>query len=161
MNDNEIERVAAAINALRPDWPSASLRTLITNKLGSRPRRDVAVALTWVACDSTTKTPARVLEAGPWWRAAAFDVEHVQRPPRKSEDCPKHPGNWRDSCHGCAADRLADDDTTYNPRRTQAGDRIATLRGLLSTAKANLCPCGIDPRLCADHDPRTTEGEAK
>src|SRR5690606_24893959 len=31
--------------------------------------RDVAVAMAWVAADPESKTPARVLEAGPWWAA--------------------------------------------------------------------------------------------
>lgn len=70
MNENERDRIAAAINALRPDWPTASIRTLIADKLNNRTRRDVAVALAWVACESATKTPARVLEAGPWWHAS-------------------------------------------------------------------------------------------
>lgn len=73
MNEHEIERLAAAANALRPDWPAASLRTFIAKNLADRPRRDVAVALAWVACEANTAKPARVLEAGPWWRAAAVE----------------------------------------------------------------------------------------
>lgn len=73
MNDHEAQRIAASVHALRPDWPTSSLLTLIRKNLIDRPRRDVAVALTWVACETTTHTPARVLEQGPWWRAAAVD----------------------------------------------------------------------------------------
>lgn len=69
MNDHEAQRIAAAISAARPDWPAASLLTLIRKNLANRPRRDVFVALAWVACEAETKTPARVLEPGPWWRA--------------------------------------------------------------------------------------------
>lgn len=68
MNDHEIERIAAATNALRPDWPLESLRTFIATKLGTRARRDVAVALAYVACEAETQTPARVLGPGPWWK---------------------------------------------------------------------------------------------
>ena len=76
MNENEIERIAHAANALRPDWPIGSIRTLLSKpELAHRPRRDVAVALTWVACESKSKTPARVLEAGPWWQAVADPSE--------------------------------------------------------------------------------------
>jgi len=81
MNEFEVQRIAAAMNHLRPDWPVASLRTLITEKLGERARRDVAVALAWVACESNTATPARVLEAGPWWKAAAVDGGAHHREP--------------------------------------------------------------------------------
>lgn len=73
MNDHEAQRIAAAFHQLRPDWPASSLLTLIRKNLLDRPRRDVAVALAWVACESGTATPARVLETGPWWRAAGVD----------------------------------------------------------------------------------------
>lgn len=74
MNENEISRIAAATNALRPDWPTTSIRSLLNRpELINKPRRDVAVALAWVACEADSKTPARVIEAGPWWRAAALD----------------------------------------------------------------------------------------
>lgn len=74
MNDLEITRVAAAIHELRPDWPASSLRTLIAKHMANKPRRDVTVALAWVACESGTSTPGRVLEAGPWWRAAGIEA---------------------------------------------------------------------------------------
>lgn len=74
MNTGEIDRIAASVNVLRPDWPVTSLRTLLSRpELASKPRRDVAVALAWVACESVSLTPARVLENGPWWRAAAIE----------------------------------------------------------------------------------------
>ena len=74
MNDHEAERIAAAMNHLRPDWPVRQLRTLLASpSLADRPRRDVTVALAWVACESATANPYRVLEAGPWWKAAAVD----------------------------------------------------------------------------------------
>jgi hypothetical protein len=74
MNEHEIDRIAAAMNQLRPDWPVKSLRTLLSKpQIADRPRRDVTVALAWVACETATATPARVLEAGPWWRAAAIE----------------------------------------------------------------------------------------
>lgn len=65
----EIDRLAAAINALRPDWPASSLRTFIDTHLAGRALPDAAIALTWVACDPTSRTPKRVLESGPWWQA--------------------------------------------------------------------------------------------
>lgn len=70
MNITAIDRIAAAINCLRPDWPVSSIRTLITARLSERAAVDVAVALTVVACDPTSKTPARVIEDGNWWKVA-------------------------------------------------------------------------------------------
>lgn len=74
MNSHEIERIAASMNQLRPDWPEAQLTTLLRDeRITHRPRRDVAVALAWVACEAGTANPYRVLEAGPWWKAAGTE----------------------------------------------------------------------------------------
>lgn len=69
MNPTAIVRIAAAANSLRPDWPSSSIVTLLTKNLAERAYRDVAVAMAWVATDPESKTPARILEQGPWWLA--------------------------------------------------------------------------------------------
>ena len=101
MNEHEIERIACAFGVLRPDWPVPSLRTLLRRpELANRPRRDVAVALAWVASESATVTPARVLENGPWWRAAAIEGgtrghQHVARVYGLTE------GDPREVCHIC------------------------------------------------------------
>ncbi len=135
MNDNEAARIADMAHALRPDWPVASLRTLLArHELASKSRRDVAVALAWVACESETTTPARVIESGPWWRAA--NVEHpdrtIRRPPQKHEECAIHVGEWRDFCRACVADRkaAAEDDAAptsgrWTPERIRADVRAA------------------------------------
>lgn len=71
---SEIDRTAAAIHNLRPDWPTKSLTTFIGTDMASMAYTDVTTALTIVAVDPKTQTPRRVLEAGPWWAAvqAAF-----------------------------------------------------------------------------------------
>lgn len=79
MNDHETDRIAGAMHLLRPDWPTQQIRTLIRDKLADRPRRDVAVALAWIACESGTSNPYRVLETGPWWTAAAVDGQTTGR----------------------------------------------------------------------------------
>jgi hypothetical protein len=110
MNENEQQRIADAVNRLRPDWPVASLLSLLRGpKLASRPRRDVAVALAWVACESATRTPARVLEQGPWWQAATAEggEDSRWRPPKAEDACKHHPGEWRDRCRSCAANEKA------------------------------------------------------
>ena len=142
MNDHEIDRIAAAANALRPDWPLGSIRTLLTKKLAHRPRRDVAVALAWIACEPNTATPARVLEDGPWWRAAAVEGNATSRkPPRPDDECRLHVGEYAHNCRSCQADRLAGDDTT--PRTTQRVPMPAHVRhaahaaGIKTNAKEN------------------------
>lgn len=64
----EAERIAQAVNALRPDWPIPSLLNLIW-KHKDRPLLDVAVELTWVALLPDTKTPGRIDADGPWKHA--------------------------------------------------------------------------------------------
>lgn len=82
MNEHEIARLAASLHQARPDWPVKQLVTLMGDKrMADRPRRDVFVALAWVACESNTATPYRVLEAGPWWRAAAVEGQAQAREP--------------------------------------------------------------------------------
>lgn len=89
MNEHEKARIAAAVNDLRPDWPTQSVRTLLDHRqLADRPRRDVAVALAWVACESNSATPARVLQPGPWWQAVAVNgTGGAARPPTRDEAC--------------------------------------------------------------------------
>jgi len=74
MNGNEATRIAHAMNAARPDWPIKQLETLLGDlRISHRPRRDVFVAMAWVASEADTTSPYRVLESGPWWKAAGFD----------------------------------------------------------------------------------------
>lgn len=87
MNEHEAQRIAASVHELRPDWPVSSLLSLIRKSLLQRPRRDVMVAFAWVACEPGTSTPGRVLEAGPWWRAAGVEGATTFGPPRSNEAC--------------------------------------------------------------------------
>ena len=139
MNEHEIQRVAMAANALRPDWPTASLVTFIAAKLADRPRRDVAVALTWVACDSATTTPARVLEAGPWWRAtnADLDQQRVRYPPKREQECRKHPGEYADSCRVCNRPKVVDEPELADPERSERSRRVADHMTALRQAHRN------------------------
>ena len=141
MNEHEIHRIAKAVNVLRPDWPEASLVTFITARLGDRPRRDVLIALGWVACDSTTATPARVLESGPWWKACVADVDpqhRVRHPPKREQECRVHPGEYADHCRVCNAPKAYDDPNPVpslpgqaDPNRwaTEARQRIRDAKG--------------------------------
>lgn len=61
----EIEQIAQAVNAYRPDWPVASLCSFL-RRHENRPLRDVALELTFVALDPASKTPARIESEGPW-----------------------------------------------------------------------------------------------
>lgn len=162
LDETQVARLAAAANSLRPDWPLRSLQSFIANRLVARAYRDVALALTWIATDPKTETPARVLEAGPWWKATNTERE-TPRPPRKAEECPIHAGNWRDNCHGCASDRLADTDTTPPElRRPDRENHLARVRAELAATRARLCGHGVERTRakCADCDKPETKTEA-
>lgn len=62
---NEAERLAAAVNALRADWPTASLLKFLSQRK-ERPLLDLTIELCWVAQLPETKTPGRIDEDGPW-----------------------------------------------------------------------------------------------
>lgn len=92
MNADEIARLAALGSALRPDWPTASLRTFIERHLSGRAYGDTAIALAWVATKTKTTTPRLVLEPGIWWQAALLDGDHA---PRRE---PYDPATFCDVC---------------------------------------------------------------
>lgn len=74
----ETERLAQAVNALRPDWPTASLVTFIW-KRNERPLLDLSVELTWVAQLTDSKSPARIDQDGPWKKATIGSTGQVYR----------------------------------------------------------------------------------
>jgi hypothetical protein len=124
MNEHEIERIAAAFHALRPDWPASSLRTMLTKRAQHMPRRDVCVMLAWIACDNASSTPARMFETGPWKRAAA--VEGRQSPRMTPV---------RDRCDVCGQGEHMPTDHNYQPtdprRDCDTSTEVAHLRGLI------------------------------
>lgn len=82
----EGERLAQAINALRPDWPVRSLLTFIERRC-TRPLLDLSLELMYVALDPDTKSPARIDGDGPWKR-----LQHTAKPGQayrapSSDDC--------------------------------------------------------------------------
>lgn len=138
MNPNEAARLAHAINDLRPDWPISSLRTFIERNLANRAYRDAAVALTWVATDRkpdgtpASDTPKRVLEAGPWWRAAGIEDQALNRPraPRRDEQC-RRCGGLLPGC-SCTREHLAgsgDDEIPEHPVNPNLAAKLAKILG--------------------------------
>ena len=124
MIPTEIDRWAGAINQLRPDWPCASLRTFAATNLADRAYRDALVAGVWVAADPDTRTPARVLEAGPWWAACT--------PP--TERKPTEPGLVTRCVHEIPGTRCPD---CFPPRKPRPcpPDVMATIRAAIAAAK--------------------------
>lgn len=86
---HELERIAAMAVALRPEWVLASVLTNLKANHGTKPYRDLAVAIAWIATDPDTLTPGRLLEAGPWWAATT---------PRDSTDARSHGNPYCNQC---------------------------------------------------------------
>jgi len=97
----EIERLANAAHALRPDWPVKSLCTWLARDHAHRAYRDVAVALSWIATDPQSQTPKRMNELGPWWNATQPAGGYTDV---RFERCPE-PGHKSYPAHNCGACR--------------------------------------------------------
>lgn len=125
----EVDRLAHAVNALRPDWPTASLRTWITANLANRAYHDAAVALVWVAVDPASHKPARVLENGPWWGATLTAASEAERHPsavKLGELC---------HTHGCHKDACGCDPAAYAARQREA-TAVRNSRGVAAARAA-------------------------
>lgn len=108
LSRTETERIARAINALRPDWYINSLETLIWQHLKPHAYADVAVALTVVATDPRTATPKRVLESGPWWKACQTLGGAATATTPGHPQCQVHKGCLEHEDHPVGADRCPD-----------------------------------------------------
>lgn len=143
MTPTEIDRLADGFHHLRPDWPTAQLRTLLNSpSLRDRPRRDVLVALAWVAAESGTASPYRVLEAGPWWRAAGVDGTTTSNrdnpgPAQRCSVCslsePRCRQLWADDHTFLPAAHAARRGLTANQAKAVTDE----LRDVVATARAN------------------------
>ena len=107
LTDVEASRIADAVAALRPDWPARSVRALVAGRLRDRAFADVALALTAVAVDPASETPARVLEPGPWWTATRANRPGAATPVPSTPACPIHPEHPTGSkaCPACTREK--------------------------------------------------------
>lgn len=155
MNDHEAGRIAAAMNQLRPDWPIKQLATLLRDeRISTRPRRDVCVALAWIACESNSHTPYRVLETGPWWQAVA--VEGRTHGGKRGPIC-VHCGEERGQCEmRWVGDHRFEETNAWMRRRPMNDEEIAKAqeyaRQAIGDAKAAREP--EPPKPPTEPDPR-------
>ena len=146
MTPEQIERLAAATNALRPDWPVSSLRTFIERNLAARAYRDACVAFAWVA-NTSTETPRLILEPGPWWRAVVVGESNnpTRYPPKIEHECRVHPGEWADACRPCATEeRAVDAGARLEPSHADIGH----VRAVLAQTRGALCGHGVPRGNC-------------
>ena len=106
---DEIQRIAAAMNALRPDWRVGSLVTFLSRNHSTRSYRDLAIAAMVVATDPKTTTPQLLNEHGSWWVAA--QTAHAGGPADslRAPRCPKtgHGSYLAANCGACRSEQMA------------------------------------------------------
>lgn len=106
--------IASVGHLLHPKWPERSLRTWLDTTYAGAQHNGYRLAVAAVACwaDPATSAWSRLKENGPWWRAAdaagSTERGELKGPPRRGEDCERHPGQWRHHCSGCRADKLVE-----------------------------------------------------
>lgn len=108
----ELARLAAAVNMLRPDWPTGSIQGYLINHHAERPFVDIAIALVVCALDEETQTPRRVEQSGNWWRAARAATgrsDGTQSPRAGDPVCERHDWEYAANCRACIADAKAGD----------------------------------------------------
>ena len=110
-SNDELQRIAALANVLRPDWPMVSVLSMLQAKHTRRAYTELAVAMTIVACDPVSRTPARLNEMGPWWIAInGHSTPSVGPGAEPRCQRPGHEHELARACRCCRADRLAADD---------------------------------------------------
>ena len=118
---DQIQRIAGAMHAIRPDWRASSLATFLAKHHADRAYQDLLIAGIVVALDTKTRTPELLNRHGRWWTAAqavfAADATPTVGPGRTRCTVYGHeyyPAPPR--CPGCAVeDRIATDTAQENP----------------------------------------------
>lgn len=144
---DEIQRIAAAMNSVRPDWRTTSLVTFLTKNHAARSYRDLAIAGVAVATDPRTQTPHLLNEHGPWWVAAQTAAGNTtdHRYARCTE--PGHTSFPAWNCAACRSEKLAaDDEQTGTPTLAISEEQAAINERGAANAK----------RALAIHTARTT-----
>ncbi len=147
MTRNDIERLAGAINTLRPDWPIEQLVAFLTKHAPNRPLWDAARVLVWIATEPGQidgqhihQDPGAFLKPGPWWDAITIT------------DTTPTPVGWC-SLHRC-------EDSTANPCRLCRQDRAqAVTDPELITSAIAAVRANIRPTTNALHPPQPDTAE--
>lgn len=141
--NDEIQRIAVAMNAHRPDWPVASLVTFLGRHHGNRAYRALAVAGVVIATDPTTQTPQLLNQQGPWWSAAyagSGDSSATTTPgPHQARcDVPGHEHEIHGHCRSCIADAqiAAEIAAESLPKPVDEWTPSAAAQAALATARA-------------------------
>ncbi len=105
---DQATKLAAFINALRPDWDKPGVIDALGRARGKGSATAVAIAAIKAASSPTNRTPAVLHLDGEHWRTRPeTNHQNTATPPKRSDWCPMHIGELAHNCRACAADRLA------------------------------------------------------
>lgn len=118
ITDQQGRAIAYLLHEIRPDWPVASLMSLIDKHRDVPSLGALTIAATTKAMEATCQTPAPIFHPGPHWPEKVRG--QIPRPP----SCEDHIGQESTNCRSCWAD-------------VKAGDRPETHIGKHYEAPAN------------------------
>src|SRR5690348_11461906 len=129
-------------------WDEAGIHAVVKQLVG-RNLPTVVEQVTRHASDPEAKTPGAINR--PFLPEAPKAGPNY--PPKRHEECANHPGQWRDACNGCQADKLAGETRPAqpaDPRRPDGSEHLAMIRAQLHTTQARLCTehHRLDCRVC-------------
>jgi hypothetical protein len=98
ITDQQKRAVAYLLHEILPDWPVASLVSLIDKHSDVPSLGALTIAATTKAMEATCQTPAPIFHPGPHWPEAAR--RQLPKPP----PCEDHIGQDAHTCRSCWAD---------------------------------------------------------
>jgi len=98
ITDQQARAVAYLLHEIRPDWPVASLVSLIEKHRDVPSLGALVIAATTKAMEPSCQTPAPIFHPGPHWPAKTAAA--LPRP----EPCPDHIGESSHNCRCCWSD---------------------------------------------------------
>jgi hypothetical protein len=149
---------------LRPDWDYPGCLAAIGAMKHKHPL-DLAMAAVRLCATADAKSPGALkTEQGQHWREKVAP-RTVRQPPKREQECRRHPGEWADACRPCRAEEIAkaqEEPTGPVEPQTTASGYAAAIRGQLASFLANTCLHGTPLSRCAEcqrantpTDPRT------
>jgi hypothetical protein len=141
---SEIDRIAAAMNALRPDWRVTSLITFLTKNHATRAYRDLAIAACAVAADPRTTTPQLLNQHGPWWVAAQTAAGSATAIHFERCDVIGHTSFPKANCSACRAENLEGTHPASTPERARDRAEIAARGAALAKAQIRPAPRAVE-----------------
>jgi hypothetical protein len=105
---DSVTELVTAVQSIRPEWGATAVRTTLDRaRDDGRPWHLTRAAMLRVAEAPSSRTPARLLEQGPWWNEVANGSRARPARPADLAKCAAHPGELASNCRCCAADRKA------------------------------------------------------